>query len=141
MNAGILNLHSSEYFNTRYMVPGVRKRFVKCRDTIKFSECPYGMTPGTRQAAVISWDALIADGNEPVSADSLERQGNTKKMIGELRDRMDTEDPRLAMALEARAFRDDSVKQISKDLNVSEPRVYQLISHAKKIILEFLDEL
>lgn len=136
----INNLHSTGYFSTRCMVPGVRKRFIRCRDTNKCSACPYGMTPETKSAAVISWDELIKGGYEPTSADSVEGQGNTNKMYEELCDRMNAEDPRIARALEARIFRDDPVKKIAKDINVSEPRVYQLIARAKKIIMEYLDE-
>ena len=136
----INNLHSSGYFSTRCMVPGVRKRFIRCRDTNKCSACPYGMTPETKSEAVISWDELIKGGYEPTSADSVEGQGNTNKMYEELCDRMNAEDPRIARALEARIFRDDPVKKIAKDLNVSEPRIYQMLTRAKTIVREYLDE-
>ena len=136
----INNLHSSGYFSTRCMVLGVRKRFIRCRDTNKCSACPYGMTPETKSAAVISWDELIKGGYEPTSADSVEGQGNTNKMYEELCDRMNAEDPRIARALEARIFRDDPVKKIAKDLNVSEPRIYQMLTRAKTIVREYLDE-
>ena len=46
---------------------------------------------------------------------------------------MDAEDPRIAMAFEAKVLYGDSVKTIAADLGVSEPRVYQLIKRAKVI--------
>lgn len=50
-----------------------------------------------------------------------------------IRSLMDAEDPRIAIAFEAKELYGDSVKQIATDLGVSEPRVYQLISRAKAI--------
>lgn len=127
------NLHSRGYLDTRCMVPGKRKAFVKCRDTNKCSACPYGMTPETRQAAVISWDGLIDAGCEPTATDSVEGQVIAKTTYEELRDRMNKEDPRILEAFEAKELFGSSVKQIAKDLQVSEPRVYQLIARAKEI--------
>jgi DNA-directed RNA polymerase specialized sigma24 family protein len=50
---------------------------------------------------------------------------------------MDAEDPRIAMAFEAKTLFGDSVREIAADLGVSEPRVYQLIARAKAIGKEF----
>ena len=50
---------------------------------------------------------------------------------------MDAEDPRIALAFEAKELYGDSVKTIAADLGVSEPRVYQLIKHAKEIGRQF----
>ena len=61
----INNLHSSGYFSVRCMVPGKRKAFIRCRDTNKCSACPYGRTPETKQAPVVSWDGLLDSGWEP----------------------------------------------------------------------------
>ena len=46
---------------------------------------------------------------------------------------MDAEDPRIAMAFEAKVLYGDSEKMIAADLGVSEPKVYQLIKRAKVI--------
>jgi transposase len=46
---------------------------------------------------------------------------------------MDAEDPRIALAFEAKELYGDSVKAIAAELGVSEPRVYQLIKRAKAI--------
>lgn len=127
------NRHSAEYYSTRCMVPGKRKVFVRCKDTNKCSECPYGRTPGTRQAAVVSLDGLVECGYETASADSVEQQVMGKMEYDELRAQMDAEDPRIARAFEARELMGDSVKKIAQDLGVSEPRVYQLIKRAKEI--------
>ena len=50
---------------------------------------------------------------------------------------MDAEDPRIALAFEAKELYGDSVKEIAADLGVSEPRVYQLIKRAKAIGRQF----
>ena len=50
---------------------------------------------------------------------------------------MDAEDPRIALAFEAKELYGDSVRVIAADLGVSEPRVYQLIKRAKTIGRQF----
>ena len=129
----INNLHSSGYFSVRCMVPGKRKAFVKCRDTNKCSACPYGRTPETKQAPVISWDGLLETGWEPDVSESVEHQVMAKLEYQAIRTLMDAEDPRIALAFEAKVLYVDSVKEIAVDLDVSEPRVYQLINRAKAI--------
>lgn len=136
----INNLHSSSFFATRCMVPGKRKAYVKCKDTNKCSACPYGRTPETKEAAVVSWDGLIDAGYDPAAAESVEGQIITKATYEELRERMDAEDPRIAQAFEAKELFGDSVKEIAKALQVSEPRVYQLIARAKAIGKEYKKE-
>lgn len=131
------NLHSSGYNSTRCIVPGTRKPFVKCPDTNKCSECPYGRTPETKQAAFVSFDELVDSGWEPVSEETVERPAIAKKEYEELRVLMDAEDVRIAQALEAKVLLGDSVKKIAQDLGVSEPRVYQLIARAKAIGKEY----
>jgi hypothetical protein len=125
--------HSSGYYSVRCMVPGKRKAFIKCRDTNKCSACPYGMTPETKQAPVISWDGLLETGWEPDASESVEHQVMAKLEYQAIRTVMDAEDPRIALACEARVLYGDSVKEIAVDLGVSEPRVYQLINRAKAI--------
>ena len=115
------------------MVPGKRKAFIRCRDTNKCSACPYGKTPETKQAPVISWDGLIETGWEPDTTESVEHQVMAKLEYQAIRALMDAEDPRIALAFEAKELYGDSVRQIAIDLGISEPRVYQLISRAKAI--------
>ena len=134
------NLHSSGYFATRCMVPGKRKAYVRCRDTNKCSECPYGMTPQTKQSPVVSWNKLVASGWEPVPGESVENQVLAKVEYAEIRARMDAEDPRIAQALEAKVLACESVDQIAADLGVSKPRVYQLLNRAKAIGKEYRRE-
>ena len=133
----INNVHSRGYSSTRCMVPGQRKAFVRCRDTNRCSECPYGRTPETRQASLVSWDGLVESGYEPGSFDSAEQQGMAKMEYAEIRARMDAEDPRIARAFEARELLGDPVTRIAADLGVSEPRVYQLLRRAKEIGREY----
>ena len=129
----INNMHSSGYYSTRCMVPGQRKAFVRCKDTNKCSECPYGRTPDTKQAALISLDGLVEDGYEPETCGFVEQQAMAKMEYAELRARMDAEDPRIARAFEAKELLGDSVSKIAEALGVSEPRVYQLLKRAKEI--------
>ena len=129
----INTLHSSGYFSVRCMVPGKRKAFVRCRDTNKCSTCPYGRTPETKQIPVVSWDGLLETGWEPAPAESVEHQVMAKLEYQAIRAMMDAEDPRIAIAFEAKELYGDSVKKIAADLGVSEPRVYQLLNRAKAI--------
>lgn len=133
----INNMHSSGYYSTRCMVPGQRKAFVRCKDTNKCSECPYGRTPDTKQAALISLDGLVEDGYEPETCGFVEQQAMAKMEYAELRARMDAEDPRIARAFEAKELLGDSVTRIAADFGISEPRVYQLIARAKAIGKDF----
>ena len=133
----INNLHSTSYFNTRCMVPGKRKAFVRCRDTNKCAECPYGRTPETKQAAVVSLDGLVDTGWEPAPVETVERETMAKLQYSEIRKVMDAEDRRIARAFEAKVLLGDSVKKIAADLGVTEPRVYQLIARAKEIVKDY----
>lgn len=132
--------HSAEYYNTRCMVPGKRKAFIRCRDTNKCSECPYGIKPEDKQAAVVSWDELLESGWEPVPVQPVERRVMAKVEYEAIRDRMDAEDPRIAQAFEAKELFGDSIAKIAVDLGISEPRVYQMISRAKEIGKEYREE-
>jgi DNA-directed RNA polymerase specialized sigma24 family protein len=136
----INTLHSSGYFSIRCMVPGKRKAFVRCRDTNKCSACPYGRTPETKQIPVVSWDGLLDTGWEPAPAESVEHQVMARLEYQAIRALMDAEDPRIAIAFEAKELYGDSVKKIAADLGVSEPRVYQLLNRAKAIGRQFRED-
>ena len=110
-----------------------RKAFIRCRDTNKCSACPYGRTPETKQAPVVSWDGLLDSGWEPAPTESTEHIVMAKLEYQAIRALMDAEDPRIALAFEAKVLYGDSVKKIAADLGVSEPRIYQLINRAKTI--------
>ena len=129
----INNLHSAGYLRSRCMVPGKRKAYIRCRDTNKCSECPYGMTPETRQAAVVSLDGQVENGWDPSQEGDMEQQAVKKAEYADIRARMDAEDPRIARAFEAKELFGYSVREIAAELGVSEPRVYQLIARAKAI--------
>ena len=122
------------------MVPGKRKAFIRCRDTNRCSACPYGRTPETKQTALVSWDGMTDAGYELATTDSVEDAVIAKATYEEIRHRMDEEDLRIAQAFEAKELLGDPVKQIAKDLGVSEPRVYQLIKRAKAIGKEYSDK-
>ena len=50
---------------------------------------------------------------------------------------MDAEDPRIAKALEMKVLQGYSVREIAEELEISQPRVYQLIARAKAIGMEY----
>lgn len=138
------NLHSSGYFKSRCMVPGKRDGLIRCRDTNKCAECPYGRKPEDKQAQKVSLDGLLEDGYDPAAEDSVERQVVSKGIYQEIRKIMDNEDPRMADAFEAKTLLGYSAKEIAKGLGVSVPRVYQLLDRAVAIgqayRAEYLDD-
>ena len=72
-----------------------------------------------------------------VNGESMEQQAVRKSEYEEIRARMDAEDPRIARAFEAKELFGDPVSKIAADLDVSGPRVYQLIARAKAIGREY----
>lgn len=123
--------HSRGYANTRCMIPGKRKLWIRCPDTVPCATCPY---KDIKQPPVISWDGLIESGYEPASSGpSLAEQVEAQLEYEDVRALMDAEDVRIAQALEMKELHGFSVKEIACSLRISEPRVYQLIARAKAI--------
>ena len=89
---------------------------------------------------MVSWDGLLDTGWEPAPAESVEHQVMAKLEYQAIRALMDAEDPRIAIAFEAKELYGDSVKKIAADLRVSEPRVYQLLNRAKAIGRQFRED-
>ena len=50
---------------------------------------------------------------------------------------MDAEDSRIARAFEMKELQGYSVREIAAELEISQPRVYQLIARAKTIGMEY----
>lgn len=50
---------------------------------------------------------------------------------------MDAEDTRIARAFEMKELQGYSVREIAKELEISQPRVYQLIARAETIGMEY----
>ncbi len=132
--------HSKGFSSVRCMVPGSKKPFVRCRDTNRCSECPYGRTPETKQIPVVSWDGLLDTGWEPAPEESVEHQVMAKLEYQAIRALMDAEDPRIAIAFEAKELYGDSVRKIADDLGISQPRTYQLLNRAKAIGRQFRED-
>ena len=133
-------LHHVSVSNGLCVVPGKQKAFVKCRDTNKCAECPYGITPETKKAAVISWDELTKYGYECEADMYVEEQIVARDLYRRIRGCMEAEDPRIPVALEAKVLGGESVKRIAVKLKVTESRVYQLISRAKAIGKQYRKE-
>lgn len=126
-------LHSSGFASMRCMVPGRKKPFIKCPTTNSCARCPYGRKPEDKQAPVISLDGLLDDGYEPAPAESVEHRVLKKIEYEEICARMDTEDPRIALAYEGKELYGETVQDLAAELGVSTPRVYQLIARAREI--------
>lgn len=126
--------HSRGYATARCMVPGKKKAFILCPDTIKCTQCPWGIKPEDKQARTISWDRLIESGYEPEMGIPVEKQVLDKIEMEEFEQIMNAEDPRIWMAFAMKRFKNESAQAISKELNVSVPRVYQLLDKAYEII-------
>ena len=117
--------HSRGYASVRCMIPGKRKAFIKCPDTVSCATCPY---KDKKQAPIISWDGLVETGYEPTIA-KAEYEG--------IKAMMDEEDARIARAFEMKELQGYSVREIAAELEISQPRVYQLIARAKAIGMEY----
>lgn len=126
--------HSRGYASVRCMIPGKRKAFIKCPDTVSCATCPY---KDTKQAPIISWDGLVETGYEPVGSAPVDEQVGAKLEYEGIRAVMDAEDIRIAKAFEMKTLQGYSVREIAAELKISEPRVYQLIARAKAIGKEY----
>lgn len=134
MWASLDTQHSRGYASVRCMIPGKRKAYIRCPDTNKCSSCPH---KDSKQAPVISWDELIETGYEPAAAASPEEHSVTKSEYESIKSVMDSEDPHIAQAFEMKELLGYSVKEIAAALDLSEPRIYQLVARAKAIGREY----
>lgn len=126
--------HSRGCASVRCMIPGKRKAFIKCPDTVSCATCPY---KGKKQAPIISWDGLVETGYEPVGSAPVDEQVGAKMEYECIKAMMDSEDTRIARAFEMKELQGYSVTEIAKELEISQPRVYQLIARAKTIGMEY----
>ena len=126
--------HSRGYASVRCMIPGKRKTFIKCPDTVSCVTCPY---KDKKQAPIISWDGLVETGYEPAGSAPVDEQVGAKMEYEGIKAMMDAEDTRIARAFEMKELQGYSVKEISAELEISQPRVYQLIAKAKAIGKEY----
>lgn len=116
------------------MIPGKRKAYIRCPDTTPCASCPY---KDSKQAPVISWDGLIEVGHEPAATASLEENAVTKSEYESIKAAMDSEDPHIAQAFEMKELLGYSVREIAAELDLSEPRIYQLVTRARAIGREY----
>ena len=129
--------HSAGYRSTRCMIPGKRKDWIKCPDTVSCANCPYKLV---RKPPAISWDGLIESGYEPDAEGSVAESVCTKLELAELRRQMDQVDTRLYQAITLKEKYGMSVNEIAKKLGISEPRVYQLLAQVKEIAAAYRKE-
>jgi hypothetical protein len=126
--------HSRGYASVRCMIPGKRKAFIKCLDTVPCATCPY---KDKKQAPIISWDGLVKTGYEPVGSAPVDEQVGAKMEYEGIKAMMDAEDTRIARAFEMKELQGYTVREIAAELEISQPRVYQLIARAKTIGMEY----
>lgn len=122
--------HSRGFASARCMIPGKRKPWVKCPDTVSCAKCPH---KADRKPPVISWDKLISTGYEPEEGAAPDEQAMAKLEYQAIRDLMDAEDVRIAQAFEMKELMGYDVKEIAAELGVSGPRIYQLLNRAREI--------
>ena len=122
--------HSRGFASARCMIPGKRKPWVKCPDTVSCAKCPH---KADRKPPVISWDKLISTGYEPEEGAAPDEQAMAKLEYQAIRDLMDAEDVRIARAFEMKELMGYDVKEIAAELSVSGPRIYQLLNRAREI--------
>ena len=126
--------HSRGYASVRCMIPGKRKAFIKCTDTVSCATCPY---KDKKQAPIISWDGLAETGYESVGSATVDEQVGAKIEYEGIKAMMNAEDTRIARAFEMKELQGYSVREIAAELQISQPRVYQLIAKAKAIGKEY----
>ena len=90
-----------------------------------------------KQPPVISWDELVETGYEPAASASPEESTMTKSEYEIIKAAVDAEDIRIAKAFEMKELLGFSVREIAEELQISEPRVYQLVARAKAIGREY----
>ena len=126
--------HSRGFANTRCIIPGKRKAFIKCPDTVSCATCPY---KDRKQAPIISLDGLVETGYEPTEGSLVDEQVEAKLEYESIKAMMDAKDLRIAKAFEMKVLTGLSVKEIATELGISQPRVYQLIARGKEIGEEY----
>ena len=126
--------HSRGYASVRCMIPGKRKAFIKCPDTVSCATCPY---KDKKQAPIISWDGLAETGYESVGSATVDEQVGAKIEYEGIKAMMNAEVTRIGRAFEKKELQGYSVREIAAELQISQPRVYQLITRAKTIGMEY----
>ncbi|MCR5137606.1 MAG: hypothetical protein K6C12_11070 [Oscillospiraceae bacterium] len=126
--------HSRGYASVRCMIPGKRKPFIRCPDTVSCVTCPH---KADRQAPVISLDGLVESGYELAAGASPEESAVAKSEYASIKAAMDAEDVRISKVFEMKEVLGFSVKEIAAELQISEPRIFQLIARAKAIGREY----
>ena len=82
-------------------------------------------------------DELVAGGYEPIVCASPENEVMAKSEYECIKAMMDSEDIRISKALEMKELCGYSVAEIAAELNISQPRIYQLLRRAREIGSEY----
>lgn len=129
--------HREGVRKSRCMVIGKRGKLVRCDERFKCSECPFGYKPEDREYQEVSWDALVETGFDPAAADTTSGPVLFDMGVEAARRQMVAEDPRLLTVYEMLEDK-KGIPDIMGRLNLSQRRVYQMISRCKQIVKDNL---
>ena len=128
-----------EYRDNRCMVPGKVKPLVRCHETNKCDECPFGMSSWSRQPTVISLDELMDSRREPVNKESIDQMVFQRLELQDLKLVMDRKDNRLFRIFVMMNLLDYNKSEIAREFHVSRTNVNHLIDEMNEIIQQFRD--
>lgn len=121
--------HSRSFAETRCMVPGKRKTWIKCQDIHSCAKCPHN---GKKMLPIISFDELLMTGYEPEAATSADERAVAVLELEELRILMDLEDSRIFAAWEMQVC-GYTLKEIASHFRIACSTAHYLIKRAKEI--------
>jgi hypothetical protein len=123
--------HTRRLRESRCVVPGTRKPWIKCPSTNSCAKCPF---KDARKPPIISLDRLIDEtGYEPETTVPAEEAAIAKIEYREICTMLNAEDERLINVLEAITLAGEPVKVIAKRFGVEESRIYQMLNRIKEI--------
>lgn len=125
--------HSKEYRSTRCSVPGKSGKLIRCPDTNRCRECPFGILAEDRRANYISLDQLSENGYEEAAEDRGMDMGLVKIEFESMRKIMDAKDPNIARAVVLREMYGYKVPEIARKLEINERQVYYCLQQARDI--------
>ena len=125
--------HRKGYRSVRCMIPGRQKPLIRCPDTNKCSDCPYGRKPEDRDPNESSWYEFTENGMEPQQADNSCDRAFTHLVYAELLEWMEREDPAIAEVFHLKEHDGLPVADIAEQLGVTPRRVYYLLRKAEAI--------
>ncbi len=125
--------HRNEYRARRCMVPGKLKPLVRCPEHNRCSECPYPEYRDQHKTNTLSWDVLIGDGYEAVTADSSIEKVDRKLELEAVCRLIKAKNPKYLTAIVLKEYHGLNVSEIANLMKETVRNIYFYISEAKKI--------